>query len=181
MEPVQDPVNIVSMLSNIPPEFVHYPSIIVEVDAHSIRRPDQLRRQLIEATYPTLEGVVSTGNYGEACQVIFQQFTPQIPLANITSLTQANHDRAVGLIIEMLHVVRERVRNLIMWGINSSVQHADINHNADVDNLVGPLDAVRIHLNDDAWIMNELRRNIREHGYDIDGILHGLHTMLIVP
>ncbi|XP_030470794.1 malate dehydrogenase, cytoplasmic-like [Syzygium oleosum] len=92
--------------------------------------------------------------------VIFQQFAPQIPLANITSLIQADHDRAVDLIAEMLHVARERMRNLIMWGINSSVQHMDINHNTVVDNLVGPPDAVRIRLNDDAWIMNELRRNI---------------------
>lgn len=81
--------------------------------------------------------------------IIFQQFAPQIPSANITALTRADHDKAVS---DLLHVVRHSVPNVIVWGINSIV-HGDSNH-AVIDNLDGSPDAVRGCVHNDAWIMD---------------------------
>lgn len=81
--------------------------------------------------------------------LILKEYAPSIPEENITSLTRLDHNRALGQISESLNVHVGDVKNVIIWGNNSSTPYPDANH-ATVDIGVG-YKSVREVVVDDHW------------------------------
>ncbi|KAF5931492.1 hypothetical protein HYC85_032365 [Camellia sinensis] len=72
--------------------------------------------------------VLVVANPANTNALILKEFAPSIPEKNITCLTRLDHNRALGQISERIHVHVGDVKNVIIWGNDSSTQYPDVNH-----------------------------------------------------
>ncbi|CAL5423902.1 unnamed protein product [Camellia sinensis] len=72
--------------------------------------------------------VLVVANPANTNALILKEFAPSIPEKNITCLTRLDHNRALGQISERIHVHVGDVKNVIIWGNDSSTQYPDANH-----------------------------------------------------
>lgn len=80
--------------------------------------------------------VLVVANPANTNALILKEYAPSIPEENITSLTRLDHNRALAQISENLNVHVGDIKNVIIWGNQSSPPYPDANH-ATVDIGVG--------------------------------------------
>lgn len=106
--------------------------------------------------------VLVVANPANTNALILKEFAPSIREENITSLTRLDHNRALAQIADTLNVHVGDVKNVIIWGNNSSSQYPDANH-ATVDIGVGHKSVREIGA-DDHWLKTQFITNVQQRG-----------------
>ena len=96
--------------------------------------------------------VLFVANPANTNALILKQFAPSIPKKNVTCLTRLDHNRALGQIDERLKIHVSDIKNVIIWGNNSTTQYPDVNHATFTTRNGERL--VREHVADDHWYLN---------------------------
>ncbi|CAL5426192.1 unnamed protein product [Camellia sinensis] len=117
--------------------------------------------------FPRKEGmerkdVLVVANPANTNALILKEFAPSIPEKNITCLTRLDHNRALGHISERIHVHVGDVKNVIIWGNDSSTQYPDVNHATFSTGAAHK--PVRELVGDDNWLKMEFITTVQQRG-----------------
>lgn len=76
--------------------------------------------------------VLVVGNPANTNALIVKHNAPEIPSCQLTAMTRLDHNRAISLVAEHLHVSPMEIKNISIWGNHSATQYPDL-HDATIN------------------------------------------------
>ncbi|XP_060943152.1 malate dehydrogenase, cytoplasmic-like [Limanda limanda] len=94
--------------------------------------------------------------------LIAAKSAPSIPKENFSCLTRLGHNRARSRVAIRCGVPATNVKNIIIWGNNSSTQYPDVHHC--LVNISGSELACFDAVKDDAWLKGDFIATVKQRG-----------------